>query len=167
MKKIQISRKYNVKWANVFSKIPEKNASVQVIYTSHMLEHIHRNNVKKFLDEAYRVLEPRGILRIVVPDLEKIVNEYVQEGDADKILHRLNFYGAAEETLLFKLNVLLFGFRGHHWMYDSNSLCKILKMNNFIEPTVLNPGETLIESPGSLDLYERSHESVYVEARKP
>jgi len=167
MKKLNVANRHNVKWADVSQKIPEKDGSVEVIYTSHMLEHLHRGKAINFVKEAYRVLQPRGILRISVPDLKSLVYSYIDNQNADELLHRLNFYGHAEENLLFRINVFMFGFRGHNWMYDGNSLCRLLEDEGFVEAVVLQPGDTLIPSPGSLDLFERSHESVYVEAIKP
>jgi len=52
-------------------------------------------------------------------------------------------------------------------MYDGNSLCRLLQRNGFSETEVVPVGKTTIPEPESLDLKERSSESVYVEARKP
>ena len=46
--------------------IPFDDNSVDVVYHSHLLEHIDRKNVPTFLKEIRRVLKPRGIHRIVV-----------------------------------------------------------------------------------------------------
>ena len=47
-----------------------------LIYTSHALEHIPMSEVKDALTEWKRVLKYDGILRISVPDFEKIVSIY-------------------------------------------------------------------------------------------
>ncbi len=45
--------------------------SVAEIYISHVLEHLdYRDGARKTLAEFHRVLEPGGVLRISVPDLE-------------------------------------------------------------------------------------------------
>jgi hypothetical protein len=51
-------------------------------------------------------------------------------------------------------------------MYDGNSLSKLLLKAGFSKPVILKAGETQIGNPAELDLYERSEESVYVEATK-
>lgn len=47
-----------------------------LVYACHVLEHIHRNALKKTLWEWMRILKPGGILRISVPDFDKIVHIY-------------------------------------------------------------------------------------------
>jgi predicted SAM-dependent methyltransferase len=60
---------------------PFADASMQVVYHSHVLEHIPRDDVKGFLQECNRVLVSGGILRVVVPDLEQIARNYIQNLD--------------------------------------------------------------------------------------
>ena len=69
--------------ADVRCGIPFENEIFEVVYHSHLLEHLDRERVRPFLLECRRVLRPGGILRIVVPDLERIVTSYLQAvGDA-------------------------------------------------------------------------------------
>ncbi|PJZ70267.1 hypothetical protein CH373_12375 [Leptospira perolatii] len=58
--------------------IPFASASIDVVYHSHVLEHFEKSDAILFLKECYRVLKPGGILRIVVPDLERTVREYLR-----------------------------------------------------------------------------------------
>ncbi len=63
----------------------------QACYLSHVLEHLPRARVPSLLLEIYCLLSERGILRIVVPDLEVICRCYLEElqgafaGDATAI----------------------------------------------------------------------------------
>lgn len=57
--------------------IPLPNKSCDVVYHAAMLEHLRRSDAKKFLIECYRVLKPLGIIRVGVPDLEKICKLYL------------------------------------------------------------------------------------------
>ncbi|MEN9233089.1 MAG: methyltransferase domain-containing protein [Gloeomargarita sp. DG02_4_bins_56] len=58
-------------------KLPFPDNSFALIYHSHVLEHLTCADAEKFLCECQRVLKPGGILRIVVPDLENIIREYI------------------------------------------------------------------------------------------
>ncbi|GJQ62976.1 MAG: hypothetical protein SCALA702_20290 [Melioribacteraceae bacterium] len=58
--------------------IPTEDDSFNVIYQSHLIEHFPRHNVGFFLDECHRILRPGGVLRLVVPDLERIAEEYLK-----------------------------------------------------------------------------------------
>jgi len=58
--------------------IPFPNASFRAVYHSHVLEHYNKKDASEFLMECRRVLQPKGILRVVVPDLEAIARMYLQ-----------------------------------------------------------------------------------------
>ncbi|MCJ7730451.1 MAG: methyltransferase domain-containing protein [Sedimentisphaerales bacterium] len=57
--------------------IPFPDASFNVVYHSHLLEHFSRSEAEPFLRECCRLLRPNGILRVAVPDLEQIVKAYL------------------------------------------------------------------------------------------
>lgn len=57
-------------------ELPFSNASFDVIYHSHVLEHFSQKNGLRFLERCRKVLRPGGIVRVVVPDLERIVHLY-------------------------------------------------------------------------------------------
>lgn len=57
--------------------IPLANQSVEVVYQSHILEHFKKDGAAALINECSRVLKPGGVIRIVVPDLEMIVRNYL------------------------------------------------------------------------------------------
>ena len=57
--------------------LPYADASFEACYSSHLLEHLTPHQAKKLLIDALRVLKPRGMIRVVVPDLEAIVRTYL------------------------------------------------------------------------------------------
>ena len=61
----------------------------------------------------------------------------------------------------------LVGPRHHLWMYDGDSLARLVREAGFAGVAVLSAGSTKITDPGALDLEERAEESVYVEAVAP
>lgn len=62
--------------ANLLKGIPFPDDTFEVVYHSQVLEHIPKEDARGFISECYRVLKPGGIIRIVVPDLENIIDEY-------------------------------------------------------------------------------------------
>jgi SAM-dependent methyltransferase len=52
--------------------------SVDKLYSSHFLEHLERDKGRMALHEAYRVLKPGGVMRLVVPDLLWHAYRYVE-----------------------------------------------------------------------------------------
>lgn len=83
---IRLARQTGIRWADASRRIPVPDNSAEVIYSSHMLEHLDRTEARQFLREAYRVLCPGGILRLVVPDLRQMVEDYLRHGDADAFI---------------------------------------------------------------------------------
>lgn len=59
--------------------IPFKPATYGTCYLSHVLEHLSRQRVPSLLGEIWQSLQPGGVLRIVVPDLEVIAQLYLRE----------------------------------------------------------------------------------------
>jgi len=57
--------------------IPLADASCDVVYHTAVLEHLRCSDAEVFLSECYRVLKPGGIVRVGVPDLEKICQLYL------------------------------------------------------------------------------------------
>jgi hypothetical protein len=164
---MRFARAHDIHYADAVRRIPEADRSVEVLYTSHMVEHLDLDEAKSFLREARRVLIPGGIIRVAVPDVQYHVNRYVTDGDADGLLARLYLTRSRPKTWLARALHLLVGDRQHQWMYDGASLCRLLASAGFEAPQVMPAGTTLIPDPGSLNLAERSPESVFVEARNP
>jgi len=58
------------------------DSSADLIYVCHVLEHFRRGELKDVLREMYRVLKPGGVLRVSVPDFDKLVAVY-ESADRD------------------------------------------------------------------------------------
>ena len=153
-------------WANAVERIPEQDDSVDVLYSSHMMEHIEKQDARLFLNETRRVLKPGGIVRIAVPDIHYHVENYLSHGDADEFIKGTLLTKDKPRTILQKVKYLIFGDRHHLWMYDGKSLCQLLSEAGFKDPTIMAPGTTTIKKPGDLNLQERAPESVFVEGVK-
>lgn len=163
---IAFAKDANIYWADAVKNIPEKSASVSTVYSSHMVEHIERADAIRFLREAHRILENGGVVRISVPDIRCQVDEYIKNGDADEFIEKSHLTRRKPGILMDKIKYLITGDRNHQWMYDGNSLCKLLREAGYQEPRIMEPGSTMIPDSGALDLYERAEESVFVEAVK-
>lgn len=66
------------------------NGTVDMVYMCHILEHIKRKDLKKVLSEMKRVLKVGGVLRLSVPDLDKLIEVYnASNNDINAISHQL------------------------------------------------------------------------------
>ena len=66
-----------VKRADVAGRLPFEDSSVDVVYSSHVVEHLESGDALAMLRESHRILKDRGVIRIVTPDLETIVRTYL------------------------------------------------------------------------------------------
>ena len=59
--------------------VPFPSDRADAVYCAAVLEHFRRQNVAQFLKEIYRVLKPGGVIRVGVPDLEKLCQIYLEK----------------------------------------------------------------------------------------
>lgn len=186
----------NVLVHNLSRGIPAPSDSVDVVYNSHVLEHLDREVARQFLLEIKRVLKPNGVLRVVVPDLEHLVRRYIQhlesaaEDQEKQAKHdqyiaaiieqsvRREAHGTSRQTRLVRaLENLFLGDarkRGetHQWMYDKVSLCQVLRTLGFKNTQVVSYEISRISDwrDYGLDINALGEEykpgSLYVEAQK-
>jgi predicted SAM-dependent methyltransferase len=57
--------------------LPFDSDSVDFVYSSHMIEHLRPQAGLEFLSECRRVLKPGGWIRLVTPDFENFLIEYL------------------------------------------------------------------------------------------
>jgi SAM-dependent methyltransferase len=67
--------------ADLLGRLPLADATADLVYSSHFLEHIPRNQVARFIQECWRILKPGGLFRMVVPDLENLCRTYLHHRD--------------------------------------------------------------------------------------
>lgn len=168
--------------------IPAPDATADVVYHSHVLEHIDREDAPGFMAEVRRVLKPGGVQRVVVPDFELLVRRYVDSfGDErhearvadmiEQIVRREAAGTASQRPLRRRIENTLLGDarkRGetHQWMYDRLTLAALLERSGFTAVSVVD--HTTSRIPGWNDLGLDAEpdgrpykpDSLYVEAQK-
>jgi len=53
--------------------LPIKDSSVEAVYTEHTMEHITDDKVLIVFKEVKRILRPRGVFRVAIPDSDKML----------------------------------------------------------------------------------------------
>lgn len=67
-----------VQYCDISKKLPYPDNYFDACYSSHVLEHLTKENARQLLVECRRILKPQGVIRVIVPDLEAIAREYLR-----------------------------------------------------------------------------------------
>lgn len=146
-------------------KFPWADSSINTVYSSHTLEHFPKEDGRRFLAECQRVLRRNGIIRIVVPDLRHLIEEYLDGRIlADNFVERLGvLYDDSNNAL--KKRLIPFVSFPHKCMYDNSRLMAILDEIGF-EASSRVAFDSDIEDIRMVELQERTENAVIVEGRK-
>lgn len=68
------------------TRLPFEPGTFDLIYASHVLEHVHRRMVTATLHHWGELLVPGGVLRLAVPDFEKVCQRYAQTANLEELL---------------------------------------------------------------------------------
>jgi SAM-dependent methyltransferase len=168
--------------------IPFEDQTFDIVYHSHLLEHVDRDQARKFLKECRRVLKSNSVLRVVVPDLESLVHQYLgavaaldkREEEAD-VRHRQAVCELFEqmvrkeaagiamqrpwvrvlERLLRRGGSAAQAGELHRWMYDRHSLGSLLSDVGFREIKRVDAFVSRVEGWTSFNLDTEPDGSIY------
>ncbi len=150
---------------NLTLPFPWEDATVDIVYSSHTLEHLSKKEGYVFLRECHRVLKKGGIIRIVVPDLAPIVKAYCDKHlRADDVLEKLGVNYVKTNNPLKTLLIPYVQFP-HKCMYDTPSLVSILSDIGF-QTSSRKPYESNIEDIQRIEIKSRTEDAVVVEGSK-
>ncbi len=147
--------------------IPLGDASCLGIHVEHFLEHLDTvDELKSFLQECYRCLQPEGVLRVIVPDAELYIRAYLEPG-----WNALNQIGCGgdkpEAAFSCKMEALNHVFHQgweHYGGYDAESLTLVLRAAGFTQVTRCG-WRTGDFSGGCIDREQHRPYSLYFEAK--
>jgi predicted SAM-dependent methyltransferase len=146
--------------------LPLDDGYVSGVFTEHCLEHIPFKAALDVLREFHRVMQPGSYARIIVPDFEIYLDEYIRFRDTGSA----SMPYAADDPIagiyspMLSMNRIFRG-HGHQFIYDFATLAAMLGQAGFVDIGKRRMGEShdqrlLLDSP------ERAIESLYVEAQK-
>lgn len=98
--------------------LPFEPKSVDLIYSSHFIEHLSYAEAKAFMVECKRVMKEDGTVRLLIPDLELLFNKY--KNNELGMFDEVNDDSASFGTQASKLWTLLFS--GHKAAFDFNTI---------------------------------------------
>ena len=126
-----------VRYGNICSGLPIADGTARGCYASHVLEHLSLADLRQALAHTFRMLQPGGVFRLVVPDLYERARRYVADVDsgssdaAATFLRSTHLGHEGPRRFLGDLRAL-FGGSMHLWMWDEHSMSTELRRARFI-----------------------------------
>lgn len=146
-------------------RFPWEDLSIDIIYTSHTLEHFTRQDGFVFLHECFRVLKLGGIFRVVVPDLSLVIRDYHENKiRADEFIENLGVLFMPNSNKIKDKMAPFFQFP-HKCMYDTPTLLSILKTLGF-DVERRKPFDSSIDNIEEVELEKRTKKAVIIEGIK-
>jgi predicted SAM-dependent methyltransferase len=118
----------NIIVQDLTKSLPFDSNSINYVYTSHFLEHTSFEDAKKILNECHRVLKTGGIARIIVPDLNYHITQYL---NGVKQITTHTPFDTAADCFMYELRIISKARDPHLWMYDAESLSQRMKEAGF------------------------------------
>lgn len=112
-------KKLDLHW-DLRNPLPFPEQSIDFIFNEHFMEHLTPEEARYVMPDLMRVLKPGGVMRVAMPDLGVIVNNYVHVPlDKDPTIQE--FHMDSIKTRAEWINI---SFRswGHKWLYDWEEL---------------------------------------------
>lgn len=159
-----------VRYGDIVKGLPVADGCCQLVYCSHVLEHLPLDGFRMALRNTYRILSPGGVFRCVLPDLEFSIRQYCKSNSADKAMAFLRETGLGQEAPEKGLYGLLKSFLGnsrHLWMWDYASFRRELEAAGFVGVRRAEYGDSQDLAFESVELSSRWVNCLGVECKKP
>lgn len=122
--------KLDLNW-DLRNPLPFDDNSIDFIFNEHFFEHLTVEEAQPIMKDFERVLKPGGAMRIAMPDLEGVVNNYLHVPlDEDPVIKefKLDFVKTRAEWMNISFREW-----GHKWLYDWEELERRLKDAGFTQ----------------------------------
>jgi predicted SAM-dependent methyltransferase len=125
----------NIEFGNIVSGLPVDENSCEGVYCSHVLEHLSLEDFRIALRNTHKILKSGGCFRLVLPDLEYAIKQYINNLSVEASYDFLIETSLGQERRSKGLRGLLSSWLGnsqHLWMWDYKSIAHELANAGFI-----------------------------------
>ncbi|PNW55019.1 UNVERIFIED_CONTAM: methyltransferase [Euhalothece sp. KZN 001] len=160
----------NVLYGDIVKGLPIPEESVELLYCSHILEHLALNEFRQALKHSYRHLKSGGIFRFVLPDLECLTREYLNSDDPEACMKFMRLSCLGKEERKHDLKSFLRQWLGgseHLWMWDYKAMSRELEQVGFTEIRRAKLGDSGIPAFDAVEDPDRWTYELGVQCRKP
>ena len=142
---------HKLKFLDVKKRFPFPDNFFDAVFSSHIIEHLSKDDAISMLSESRRVLKPNGVCRVVAPSLKWALGLFDED-------HPESMLDAIFENRQARSK------NRHQWMYTAPSLVTTLKNVGYKSVVEREYRESLI--PGIEKLDNRPNNSIFVEGTK-
>ena len=124
----------NVEYGDIVRGLPVPANSCRAVYCSHVLEHLSLEDFRVALRNTHTYLAEGGIFRFVLPDLEKLAQDYLDSTDPQASLSFMEQAHLGRQTRAKGLSGFVrewMGNSAHFWMWDYKSMVVALEQADF------------------------------------
>lgn len=126
----------DVLYGDIVDGLPRKPGSVDLLYCSHVLEHLALEELRLTLRHCHALLTDNGTFRIVLPDLEHLIRSYSESSVYDRGFRFIQNSGMGvtrrSRSWLGRIKEAFASSR-HVWLWDYPSLSEELAQAGFRE----------------------------------
>lgn len=139
--------------------LPFPDNSVDMIYSSHLLEHFRYPDLVNLLNECLRILKSGGIFSVAVPNARLYLDAYQNPANFDSAKFCRHKSAYNYNSKIDFVNYMAYMDGHHYYMFDEENLAAILKRTGF--KTVRSR-----EFDKILDMESRHFQTIYVHCEK-
>ena len=118
---------------DITKKFPFESSTFDYVFSEHMIEHIKYQDGLKMLNESFRVLKPSGKIRISTPDLQFLLDLYLDKNSKlqdDYVKWSGETYQLTHGSITEIINNYFHSW-GHQFIYDKLTIENSLKKAGF------------------------------------
>jgi predicted SAM-dependent methyltransferase len=168
---------YDVDWpaiqlVDIRHRFPLEDNSVDNIYCSQVIEHFEKYEALDILKESFRVLKPGGVIRISVPDIGKMLENYNEQREKDpqtaaRVMNVL-WWGYEKDIKAKSIigKVSRFFIRDHQWHYNAESMKNLLAQAGFTKAKSFPFRNGATPDLNRLEIEIHKKHSLFIEAKK-
>lgn len=159
----------SIQYGDVINGLPEEPNSVDLLYCSHVLEHLALDDFRCALRNSLILLRPGGVFRAVLPDLEFEARRYLEDDShqaAIRFMEMTCLGVRSRKRGSAALIAELLGNSRHLWMWDYKALAHEFEVAGFIDVRRATIGDSLVSAFDAVEDPDRWTNCLGIQARK-
>lgn len=109
--------------------LPFRSETVDYIHSEDFIEHIDLGGGKRFIADAFRVLKPGGVMRLLTPDLHALIRRVYDARETKQLAWCKAYLGADGACESLNMHLRMNG--EHRFVYDEECLHRLLREAGF------------------------------------